>query len=108
MALIKRCKFCGEEIRDAAPGEMYCSEECRQRQENVKKVLSGLGVTKPIKSGETRAKKEKKNKRCSTCRFSVRIGQQHYCDYMNITGYRRDCEPDEDCTKYEKKWRRKK
>lgn len=43
------------------------------------------------------------NERCRTCEFSAIIGTHVFCDYLLITGKRRNCPAGENCKKYKER-----
>lgn len=77
------CQRCGKDISDRAPHAKYCLD-CRQKQ-----------TRKPPKT------KIFSNQQCKTCKY--RSNDPDYnCNYISVTGQRRNCPQPPNCTKYEK------
>lgn len=77
------CQRCGKDISDRAPHAKYCLD-CIQKQ-----------TRKPPTS------KIFSNQQCKTCKY--RSNDPDYsCNYIAVTGQRRNCPQPPNCTKYEK------
>lgn len=63
---VKICKFCGHSFKGLA-NDIFCSEKC----ENKYKALM------------------KQKKKCATCLYSITLGNEIICDYINIAGHSR-------------------
>ncbi len=78
------CQRCGKDISDRAPHAKYCLD-CIQKQ-----------TRKPPKT-EIFSKKQ-----CKTCKY--RSDDPDYsCNYISVTGQRRNCPQPPNCTKYKKR-----
>ena len=95
----KKCECCGEMMRDVSYLRKYC-EKCQRVMKN------GRGR----RCYARKKKKELKPKanfgdvsQCKTCRFRGHLPSSPVicCDYTEITGQARLCNPSPDCTKYE-------
>ena len=77
------CQRCGKDISDRLPHAKYCLD-CRQKQ-----------TRKPPTS------KIFSNQQCKTCKYRSN-NQDFSCNYISVTGQRRNCPQPPNCTKYEK------
>ena len=77
------CKLCGADISDRLPNAKYCLD-CRQKQTRKQpnaKIFS--------------------NQQCKTCKYRSN-DPDFSCNYISVTGHRRNCPQPPNCTKYEK------
>ena len=103
-----KCVICGKEFEKTTSNQKCCSVECRQEN---KRQLSRKN-RKEIKKQE----KWKIHRICKTCVYRIYIwgnGKPNEtwdntcCDYLNVTGEKRNCTPtDNYCEKYKRKSKR--
>ena len=109
------CKGCGKPFKVTMHNKYYCSLKCRKknaeyynratkpRRKNCKwcgKEFSGFAECCSSACDVKYTAHLLSMNRCRTCEFSFQIsGGKVICDYINIFGYSRGCEPYE-CDKY--------
>ena len=90
-----RCLRCGRAVGTA-------TKYCRPCREALKKEVPGANKQRFTMKDLMRIK----NVQCKTCKYGwkMRNGTDNYlCDYLEITGHKRPCEPSPNCTVYEKR-----
>ena len=87
-----RCLRCGKKVGVSTKYCKKCRGELKKSSPDKKQRVTADFI-------------KKKNVQCRTCKYRWRIpnGEGKYlCDYLEITGHMRPCDPSPDCTAYER------
>ena len=101
MKIIK-CRLCGKEFESRTAHRKYCDACVRTAKWQTsnrfyKKIKSAKAAHKPIPK-KVRADVSQ----CRKCVYRGMIGSNVICDYLDIVGHMRGCEPSPNCSAFEK------
>lgn len=104
--VLSKCIICGKEYEKTSSNQKCCSIECKK--ENKRRLDKGRNKKQTKKQEEWKI-----HRICKTCEYRICLmgnGNQNEtwdntcCDYLNVTGEKRNCTPtDNYCEKYKRK-----
>ena len=89
------CQRCGKDITQQSRYGKLCPE-CKAAQKRVCKLYCRKKQTRKPPNAKIFS-----NQQCKTCKYRSN-NQDFSCNYISVTGQRRNCPQPPNCTKYEK------
>lgn len=95
----KECEYCGKRMVMVSSRRKYC-DSCQEKVKNESCKVhykTRKNAPKPVRDIRDITQ-------CRTCKYSEYLGGGNniICNYIEVMGHMRGCEPSPNCTKYEK------